>query len=91
MTKDAKDNKTLDIVDAEIIEEIKNEDIDDLEAALDHRMQWQSAVELVQEALAEWVEYNSDLIVGAANEEEVESIQRLSKETLEAWNRILQG
>lgn len=72
---------------------MKDEDIamNELEAALDERMAWSDAVQLVSEALQEWVEYNSDLIVGAANEEEVESIQRLSKETLEAWNRILQG
>ena len=72
---------------------MQGEDIamNELEAALDERMAWSDAVQLVSEALQEWVEYNSDLIVGAANEEEVESIQRLSKETLEAWNRILQG
>jgi hypothetical protein len=72
---------------------MKDEDMamNELEAALDERMAWSDAVQLVSEALQEWVEYNSDLIVGAANEEEVESIQRLSKETLEAWNRILQG
>jgi len=80
--KDHKDDQTLDIVEA---------DIDALEAALDDRMEWQSAVELVQEALAEWVEYNSDLIVGAADEKEAESIHRLSEQTLNAWQRILQG
>jgi len=80
--KDHKDDQTLDIVEA---------DMDALEAALDDRMEWQSAVELVQEALAEWVEYNSDLIVGAADEKEAESIHRLSEQTLNAWQRILQG
>ena len=85
--KDHKDDKTLDFVETDINEA----DIDALEAALDDRMEWQSAVELVQEALAEWVEYNSDLIVGAADEKEAESIHRLSEETLKAWQRILQG
>ena len=80
--KDHKDDQTFDIVEA---------DMDALEAALDDRMEWQSAVELVQEALAEWVEYNSDLIVGAADEKEAESIHRLSEQTLNAWQRILQG
>ena len=93
--KDQKDNKTLDIEDATIIEDhtadIEDNDMDALEAALDHRMAWSDAVQLVSEALEEWVEYNSDLLAGAADDEEAESIKRLSKETIEAWNRILQG
>jgi len=90
--KDAKDSKTLDMVEPTPSEtDIDEADMDALEAALDDRMEWQSAVELVQEALAEWVEYNSDLIVGAADEKEAESIHRLSEQTLNAWQRILQG
>ena len=93
--KDHKDDKTLDIVDAEIIEEngseIEDADMDELEAALDNRVAWSDAVQLVNEALEEWVQYNSDLIVGAADEKEAESIHRLSEETLKAWQRILQG
>lgn len=93
--KDTKDDKTLDIVDAEIIEEnesdIEDADMDELEAALDNRVAWSDAVQLVSEALEEWIEYNNDLYQSATDEEEAESIKRLSEETLKAWNRILQG
>ena len=93
--KDQKDDKTLDIVDAEIIEEnesdIEDADMDELEAALDNRVAWSDAVQLVSEALEEWIEYNNDLYHSATDEEEAESIKRLSEETLKAWNRILQG
>ena len=86
MMKDNKDDKTLDIEDAEEAAEM-----DALEAAIDSRMEWSNAVELVQDALVEWIEYNNDLYFSAADDEEAESIKRLSEETLNAWKRILQG
>jgi len=93
--KDQKDDKTLDIEDATLIEDdtadIEDNDMDELEAALDHRVAWSDAVQLVSEALEEWVEYNNDLYQSATDDEEAESIKRLSEETLKAWNRILQG
>lgn len=90
--KDNKDDKTLDIEDAVIVEEqIESKDMDELEAAIDSRMEWSNAVELVQDALVEWIEYNNDLYFSAADDEEAESIKRLSEETLNAWKRILQG
>lgn len=90
--KDNKDDKTLDIEDATIVEEqIESKDMDELEAAIDSRMEWSNAVELVQDALVEWIEYNNDLYFSAADDDEAESIKRLSEETLNAWKRILQG
>jgi len=90
--KDNKDDKTLDIEDATIVEEqIESKDMDELEAAIDSRMEWSNAVELVQDALVEWIEYNNDLYFSAADDEEAASIKRLSEETLNAWKRILQG
>ena len=90
--KDHKDDKTLDIEDAVIVEEqIESKDMDELEAAIDSRMEWSNAVELVQDALVEWIEYNNDLYFSAADDEEAASIKRLSEETLNAWKRILQG
>ena len=86
MMKDNKDDKTLDIEDAEEAAEM-----DALEAAIDSRMEWSNAVELVQDALVEWIEYNNDLYFSAADDEEAASIKRLSEETLNAWKRILQG
>lgn len=86
MMKDNKDDKTFDIEDAEEAAEM-----DALEAAIDSRMEWSNAVELVQDALVEWIEYNNDLYFSAADDEEAESIKRLSEETLNAWKRILQG
>lgn len=84
--KDQKDNRTLDIEEAEEAIEM-----DALEAAIDNRMEWSNAVELVQEAIVEWVEYNNDLYLSATDDEEAASIKRLSEETLNAWQRILQG
>lgn len=80
--KDQNDDQTMDI------EEV---DMDELEAAIDNRVAWSDAVQLVSEALEEWVEYNNDLYQSATDEEEAESIKRLSEETLKAWQRILQG
>lgn len=84
--KDQKDKRTLDIEEAEEAIEM-----DALEAAIDNRMEWSNAVELVQEAIVEWVEYNNDLYLSATDDEEAASIKRLSEETLNAWQRILQG
>lgn len=90
--KDQKDDKTLDLVEPTPSEtDIDVADMDALEAALDNRMEWQSAVELVQEALIEWAEEQNDLASLCTDKEDALSIIRLAEETLKAWKRILQG
>lgn len=90
--KDQKDDKTLDLVEPTPSEtDIDVADMDALEAALDDRMEWQSAVELVQEALIEWAEEQNDLASLCTDKEDALSIIRLAEETLKAWKRILQG
>lgn len=90
--KDQKDDKTLDLVEPTPSDtDIDVADMDALEAALDNRMEWQSAVELVQEALIEWAEEQNDLASLCTDKEDALSIIRLAEETLKAWKRILQG
>lgn len=79
--KDEKDVSTLDIDMA---------DLDQLEQALSDRMAWSDAVDLVQEALQDWAEAQADL-AGLCDEDDAESIMRLTTETMKAWSRILQG
>jgi hypothetical protein len=74
---------------AEIFE-IEDKDLDAFEDALAKRIAWSDAVELVQEALEDWVEAQYDL-AGLCDEEDAEAIKRLTSETMKAWARILQG
>ena len=84
--KDENDVSTLDIE----MSEIDMADLDELEQALSDRMAWSDAVDLVQEALQDWAEAQADL-AGLCDEDDAESIMRLSSETMKAWSRILQG
>lgn len=74
---------------AEIFE-IEDEDLSAFEDALAKRIAWSDAVELVQDALQDWVEAQYDL-AGLCDEEDAEAIKRLTSETMKAWARILQG
>lgn len=82
-------NATNATLDAAIFE-IDTADLDAFEDAVAKRIAWSDAVELVQEALEDWVEAQYDL-AGLCEEEDAESIKRLTTETMKAWSRILQG
>lgn len=103
MARDPNDNKTVDLtadlnaINATIdgvpitdLLEIEDDDLDAFEDALAKRIAWSDAVELVQDALQDWVEAQSDL-AGLCDEEDAEAIKRLTSETMKAWARILQG
>lgn len=103
MAKDTHDDKTIDLTadlneinatteDAPLSEifEIMDDDLAAFEDALAKRIAWSDAVELVQDALQDWVDAQSDL-AGLCDEEDAEAIKRLTSETMKAWARILQG
>jgi hypothetical protein len=103
MAKDPNDNKTVDLtadlnaINATIdgvpitdLLEIEDDDLAAFEDALAKRIAWSDAVELVQDALQDWVDAQSDL-AGLCDEEDAEAIKRLTSETMKAWARILQG
>jgi hypothetical protein len=103
MAKDPNDDKTVDLtadlnaINATIdgvpitdLLEIEDDDLAAFEDALAKRIAWSDAVELVQDALQDWVDAQSDL-AGLCDEEDAEAIKRLTSETMKAWARILQG
>ena len=103
MAQDPNDNKTVDLtadlnaINATIdgvpitdLLEIEDDDLAAFEDALAKRIAWSDAVELVQDALQDWVDAQSDL-AGLCDEEDAEAIKRLTSETMKAWARILQG
>ena len=103
MAKDPNDNKTVDLtadlnaINATIdgvpitdLLEIEDDDLAAFEDALAKRIAWSDAVELVQDALQDWVDAQSDL-AGLCDEDDAEAIKRLTSETMKAWARILQG
>jgi ATP-dependent Clp protease ATP-binding subunit ClpA len=83
-------NATIDGVPITDLLEIEDDDLAAFEDALAKRIAWSDAVELVQDALQDWVDAQSDL-AGLCDEEDAEAIKRLTSETMKAWARILQG